>query len=85
MQLLGAAAGSQGRSHDRGKGRNGRWEPRPLPRDQGDEEGMLLELMTVMVMVTVTTATHYGEPTHIRHFAEEPHNSPVRKTLLSPF
>lgn len=55
MQLLGVAAESQRRSWDGGKGRDGLWEPRALPRDQGDEEGMILEL--TMMTVTVTIAT----------------------------
>lgn len=40
-QLHGAAAESQHRCWDGGKGRDRLWEPRTLPRDQGGEEGTI--------------------------------------------
>lgn len=41
MQLHRATAESQQRSWDGEKGRDELWKPRDLPRDRGDEEGMI--------------------------------------------
>lgn len=58
MQLHGAAAESQWSSWGGKKGRDGLREPRVLPRDLADEEGMILKLiMVTMTMAIVFIAT----------------------------